>query len=79
MFVGKSILHLPTVKTHGHSTTTGAVKNAFGGLLKTVRHYAHEFIHEVLVDLLYMQREIHPGVFAVMDGTVWATGRGRAR
>ena len=76
MFVGSSILHLPTVKTHGHSVTTGAIKNAFGGLLKEVRHYAHEFIHEVLVDLLYMQRELHPAVFAVMDGTVVGDGAG---
>jgi uncharacterized protein (DUF362 family) len=76
MYVGKSILHLPTVKTHGHSTTTGAVKNAFGGLLKEVRHYAHKYIHEVLVDLLYMQRELHPGLFCVMDGTVCGNGAG---
>ncbi|MBI3961538.1 MAG: DUF362 domain-containing protein [Deinococcus sp.] len=76
MFIGKNVLHLPTVKTHGHSTTTGSIKNAFGGLLKEVRHYAHEFIHEVLVDLLYMQRELHPGIFAVMDGTVCGNGAG---
>ena len=76
MFIGKQIVHLPTVKTHGHSTTTGAIKNAFGGLLKEVRHFAHEFIHEVLVDLLIMQRELHPGVFAVMDGTVCGNGAG---
>jgi hypothetical protein len=41
-----------------------------------VRHYAHEFIHEVMVDLMYMQRELHPGVFAVMDGTVMGDGAG---
>lgn len=76
MYVGKSIIHLPTVKTHGHSTTTGAIKNAFGGLLKEVRHYAHKYIHEVMVDLVIMQREIHPGVFAVMDGTVCGDGAG---
>ncbi len=76
MFVGKNVLHLPTVKTHGHSTTTGAVKNAFGGLLKEVRHYAHKYIHEVLVDLLIMQRELHPGIFAAMDGTVCGDGSG---
>ena len=76
MYVGKSICHLPSVKTHGHSVTTGAIKNAFGGLLKEVRHYAHEFIHEVMVDLMYMQRELHPGVFAVMDGTVMGDGAG---
>ncbi|HEV8474289.1 MAG TPA: DUF362 domain-containing protein [Methylomirabilota bacterium] len=76
MYVGKNICHLPSVKTHGHSRTTGAIKNAFGGLLKEVRHYAHEFIHEVMVDLMYMQREIHPGIFAVMDGTVMGDGAG---
>ena len=72
-FVGNGlILH----NTHGHSQTTGAIKNAFGGLLKEVRHYAHEFIHEVMVDLMLMQREIHPNVFAVMDGTVMGDGAG---
>jgi Domain of unknown function (DUF362) len=76
MYVGRSILHAPTVKVHGHSTTTGAIKNAFGGLLKEVRHYAHEFIHEVMVDLVLMQRELHPGIFAVMDGTVMGDGAG---
>jgi uncharacterized protein (DUF362 family) len=76
MYVGKNILHFPTVKTHGHAVTTGAIKNSFGGLLKEVRHYAHEFMHEVLVDLMYMQRELHPAVFAVMDGTVMGDGAG---
>jgi uncharacterized protein (DUF362 family) len=76
MFIGKSVLHLPTLKTHGHSVTTGATKNAFGGLLKEVRHYGHEFIHEVLVDLLTMQYQIHPSIFAVMDGTVCGDGAG---
>ncbi len=72
-FVGNGIvLH----NTHGHSQTTGAIKNSFGGLLKEVRHYAHEFIHEVMVDLMYMQRELHPHVMAVMDGTVMGDGAG---
>lgn len=76
MFVGKNVIHLPTVKTHGHSVTTGAIKNAFGGLLKEVRHYAHKYIHEILVDLMIMQKEIHPGIFCVMDGTVCGDGAG---
>jgi uncharacterized protein (DUF362 family) len=76
IYPGKDILHLPTVKTHGHSVTTGSIKNAFGGLLKEVRHYAHKYIHEVLVDLLLMQKELHPNVFAVMDGTVAGDGAG---
>lgn len=76
MYPGRQILHLPTVKTHGHSTMTGSVKNAFGGLLREVRHYAHKYMHEVLVDLLYMQRELHPSVFTVMDGTIAGDGAG---
>jgi len=76
LYPGKQIVHLPTVKTHGHAVTTGAVKNSFGGLLKEVRHYAHKYMHEVLVDLLYMQRELHPAVFTVMDGTVCGDGAG---
>lgn len=76
LYVGKNIVHLPTVKTHGHSTMTGSVKNAFGGLLKEVRHYAHKYIHETLVDLMYMQRELHPRIFTVMDGTVCGDGAG---
>ena len=76
MFIGRDVLHLPTVKTHGHSITTGAIKNSFGGLLKEVRHYAHKYMHEVLVDLMLMQKELHPGIFAVMDGTVAGDGAG---
>lgn len=76
MFPGKNVIHLPTLKTHGHSQTTGAIKNAFGGLLKEVRHYAHKYIHEVLVDLMIMQQELHPGMLAVMDATVCGDGAG---
>jgi hypothetical protein len=76
LYSGKQVLHLPTLKTHGHSVTTGAIKNSFGGLLKEVRHYAHKYIHEVMVDLVMMQQELHPGVFSVMDGTVCGDGAG---
>ncbi len=76
IYPGRQILHLPTVKTHGHAVMTGSVKNSFGGLLREVRHYAHKYMHEVLVDLLYMQRELHPAVFTVMDGTIAGDGAG---
>ncbi len=75
-FIGKNIVHLPTVKCHIYTTTTGAMKNAFGGLLNTKRHYTHTWIHETLVDLLAIQKEIHPGIFAVMDGTTAGNGPG---
>lgn len=75
-FLGENILHLPTVKTHVFTTTTGAMKNAFGGLLNERRHWTHPVIHETLVDLLRIQRKIHRGLFAVMDGTFAGDGPG---
>jgi uncharacterized protein (DUF362 family) len=75
-FVGKNIVHLPTAKCHIYTTTTGAMKNAFGGLLTHKRHYTHTHIHETLVDLLAIQKEIHPGIFSIMDGTTAGNGPG---
>jgi uncharacterized protein (DUF362 family) len=75
-FFGKNIVHLPTVKCHIYTTTTGAMKNAFGGLLATKRHYTHSWIHRTLVDLLAIQKEIHSGLFAIMDGTTAGNGPG---
>ena len=75
-FIGENIIHLPTVKTHVFTTTTGAMKNAFGGLLNEHRHWTHPVIHETLVDLLMIQKKIHRGVFAVMDGTFAGDGPG---
>ena len=75
-FHGTNIVHLPTTKCHIYTTTTGAMKNAFGGLLNTKRHYTHSWIHETLVDLLAIQKEIHAGLFAVMDGTTAGDGPG---
>jgi uncharacterized protein (DUF362 family) len=75
-FIGENIIHLPTVKTHVFTTMTGAMKNAFGGLLNERRHWTHPVIHETLVDLLMIQKKIHPGIFAVMDGTFAGDGPG---
>jgi uncharacterized protein (DUF362 family) len=74
--IGENIIHLPTMKTHVFTTMTGAMKNAFGGLLHERRHWTHSVIHETLVDLLTIQKEIHPGIFAVMDGTIVGDGPG---
>ena len=75
-FIGKNMVHLPTVKCHIYTTTTGAMKNAFGGLLNHKRHQTHTRIHETLVDLLAIQKEIHPGLFCMMDGTTAGNGTG---
>jgi uncharacterized protein (DUF362 family) len=74
--VGLNMVHLPTIKTHVFTTITGAMKNAFGGLLHRNRHWTHAVIHDTLVDLLMIQRDIHPGLFAIMDGTFAGDGPG---
>jgi len=76
MFAGKNVVHLPTMKTHVFTTLTGAMKNAFGGLLNNNRHWTHSVIHETLVDLLKIQKELHPGIFAVADGSFAGDGPG---
>jgi len=92
-YVGKPIIHLPTMKTHGHTGATGgslketegemknggitcSMKNAFGGLLTKRRHFSHQFMSEVLVDLLTIQKQIHPEIMAIVDGTVCGDGAG---
>lgn len=75
-FIGENILHLPTVKNHIFTTITGAMKNAFGGLLNERRHWTHPVIHETLCDLLMIQKRIHRGIFAVNDGTFAGDGPG---
>lgn len=71
LFIDKNIIHLPTMKTHVFTTMTGAMKNAFGGLLNEKRHWTHSVIHDTLVDLLQIQLDVHSGLFAVVDG-IWA-------
>jgi len=92
-YLGKQIIHLPTMKTHGHTGAVGgslnqtknemkhggitcAMKNAFGGLLTKRRHFSHQFMSEVLVDLLIIQKQIHPSILAIVDGTVCGDGAG---
>ncbi|MFX1464146.1 MAG: DUF362 domain-containing protein, partial [Promethearchaeota archaeon] len=92
-YVGKPIIHLPTMKTHGHTGAIGgslkktneemkhggitcAMKNAFGGLLTKRRHFSHQYMSEVLVDLLIIQKQIHPSILAIVDGTVCGDGAG---
>ena len=76
LFFDTNIIQFPTVKTHVFTTITGAMKNAFGGLLSERRHWTHSVIHETVVDLLAIQQEIHSGLFAVMDGTFVGDGPG---
>lgn len=91
-YIGKNMIHLPTMKTHGHAGSKGgnfndprdekpggitcAMKNAFGGLLTKRRHFSHQYMCEVLVDLLIVQQQIHPNILAVVDGTVAGDGAG---
>ncbi len=75
-FHNKNIVHLPTIKCHIYTNMTGSMKNSFGGLLDNKRHYCHSKIHETLVDLLAIQKEIHPGIFTVTDATTAGNGPG---
>ncbi len=72
-FVGNGIiLH----NTHGHTQMTGAMKDSFGLYLTKKRHLAHLKIHEVLVDLLLIQKTVSHSEFVLTDGTIVGDGAG---
>lgn len=71
----KPLITLCTLKTHVFTKTTGSIKNYFG-MLTTKRHWAHRFIHEAIIDLLQIQKELHPQILGVMDGSVLGHGPG---
>jgi uncharacterized protein (DUF362 family) len=75
-FFGKNIVHLPTVRCSALTTTTGAMECGLGGLLGARRHLVLADVQRVLVDLLAIQKEIHGGLFALMDGTTAGNGPG---
>ena len=77
--VGAGLIHLPTMKTGHAATIAGAVENAFGLLSRGGDGPARKVMDEVLIDLLRLQSDIHPGVFAVMDGAFAGGGHGPKR
>jgi hypothetical protein len=75
-FTGTVALHLPTLKTHGLVGLAGALENSWSAWMPAGGGAAAAHPHEVLVDLLLLQRETHSAVCAVMDGTVAGDGAG---
>jgi uncharacterized protein (DUF362 family) len=74
--LGANAMHLPTVKTDVFTGVSGAMSSALGGLLDARRHWSYPVVHEALVDLLMIQKRVHRGLFAVMDGTFAGDGPG---
>src|SRR5207247_6772852 len=57
-------------------TTIVAMTTALGWPLTPRRQSTQSWIHETLVDLLAIQKQIHSGLFAIMDGTTAGNGPG---
>ena len=75
-FAGSVAVHLPTLKTHGLVGLAGAVENAWSAWLPMGGGSAAAHPHEVLVDLLLLQRKTHGAICAVMDATISGDGAG---
>ncbi|MDP2984808.1 MAG: DUF362 domain-containing protein [Candidatus Latescibacter sp.] len=71
---GSNILQLTTMKTSLESTITGAIWGALvcmaGGKLRDLL----PFLDEALCDAVALRKEMHPGMFAVMDGVFAGEG-----
>jgi uncharacterized protein (DUF362 family) len=68
-YFGKNVVHLPTLRAHPDAAVVGAAHSALSGLLGNRSHLAPASWQRALVDGLTIQREIHTGVFTIMDGT----------
>jgi uncharacterized protein (DUF362 family) len=73
-FCGANIVHLPTIRTDSATGMAGAMWSVAGGLHDPRRYPPRRWMHELLVDLLTVQREIQAGCLAVVDGTTIGNG-----
>jgi uncharacterized protein (DUF362 family) len=74
--LGANVIYLPTLKTDRAATLGGAVCCAAGSLLASWPRADRGQVHELLADLLAIQREVCAGTAAVMDGTTAGDGPG---
>jgi uncharacterized protein (DUF362 family) len=74
--LGTNVIYLPTLKTDRAATLGGAICCAAGSLFASWPHAGRGQIHELLAELLTIQREVCAGVAAVMDGTTAGDGPG---
>lgn len=79
LLFGKNIIQLPTLSTDPVTAIAGAMRTALSGLLRERREATRRVFHEVVVDLLSIQRDIQSGIFVVMDGTFAGEGFGPGR
>jgi hypothetical protein len=70
---GSNLLVLPTLKADTHAGVGGALASGLT-LLGPRARVARGWLQRALVDLWAIRREIHPGVFALMDGTTAGPG-----
>jgi uncharacterized protein (DUF362 family) len=73
---GANIVYLPTLKADRAATVGGAVCCAASALLAGWSRAGRGRVHELLADLLTIQREVCAGIAAVMDGTTAGNGPG---
>ncbi len=70
---------LPVMRSDSLTVTAGAMVSAPEFMLEQGSKPAVSEIHEVLVDLLAVRKEIDGGLFAVMDGSICGNGPGPRR
>ena len=75
-FTGSSAIQLTTLKTDALITVAGAVHTAFNSLLDERSASVYPVYHEAMVDALTVAKDVHKGIFSVMDGVFAAEGPG---
>lgn len=72
--IGRFLIHLPTLKTRRDTIVSGAAVSALECWLGKESRRLGDSIHEALVDILAVQKELSPGVLSVMDGVFAGEG-----
>jgi len=73
------IIHLPTMKTCPPITVAGASYSAFKGMFDIKRNRVNIVLNDALMEMLALQKELQPAMFAVMDCTFAGEGHGPRR
>ncbi len=75
-FIGKNVVHLPTLKCHAFATLGGAMLASFTALLSNRRTATMPDLDAALVDVLAIERELCAGGLCFADGTTAGNGAG---
>lgn len=79
LLLGRTVLHLPTLRSDARIGVAGALAAVIAAWLPTLPTWVAPWRHGAMVDALRLQAELGAGAVYLMDGTTVANGSGPHR